>query len=172
MKPTSQGLQYKDIFFIRLTACFQQWWMGSWSFPQDKNGSYRFDQEITGEKEGEKQRVRDQKQRWQNNWIVVDNNLLWRSKAYTFRHFVCNLSGNSTHVQDTSCPLSDWCLLPNGVRDLLLHDSLIIFKYWSEWDKLHCDLFNSSLQSRHLPKYLPFSTWLNLPRTKLIPIHA
>lgn len=125
-----------------------------------------------GETEGEKQRVRDQKQRWQKNWIAVDNNLLWRSKAYTFGHFVCNLSGNPTHVQDTSCPLSDWCLLPNAVRDLLLRDSLVIFKNWSEWDKLHCGLFNSWLESRHLPKYLPFSTWLNLPRTKLIPIHA
>lgn len=161
-------------FFKRLTACFQQWWMESWSSPQDKKGSYRFDQEITEVRRREKKRVRDQKQRWQKNWIVVDNNLLWRSKAYTFGHFVCNLSGNSTHVQDTSRPLSDRCLLPNVVWNLLLHGTLVIFKNWSAWDKLHCDLFNSwfDLFNSILPKYLPFSIWLNLPRTKLIPIHA
>lgn len=43
--------------------------------------------------------------------LDVDNNLLWRSKAYSFGHFVCDLCGDAAHVQDTNGPFSHQHLL-------------------------------------------------------------
>lgn len=65
-----------NIFFsIRLTACFQQWWMESWSSPQDKNGSYRFDQEITEVRRKEKNKGWETKnkdgKRTEFLWIIT-----------------------------------------------------------------------------------------------------
>ena len=38
--------------------------------------------------------------------IVVDNNLLWRGKAYSFGHFVRDLRGHAPHVQHAGRPLA------------------------------------------------------------------
>lgn len=55
--------------------------------------------------------------------LVVDNNLLWRSKAYSFGHFVRNLCGDTTHVQDTSGPFPHQHLLLVAAWYMHLHDS-------------------------------------------------
>lgn len=58
--------------------------------------------------------------------LVVDNNLLWRSKAYSFGHFVCDLGGNAAHVQDTGSPFPHQRLLLIATWDIYLHYSFPI----------------------------------------------
>lgn len=60
--------------------------------------------------------------------LVVDNNLLWRSKAYSFGHFVCDLCGDAAHVQDTGSPFPHQRLLLIAAWDMNLHDSFVILK--------------------------------------------
>lgn len=59
--------------------------------------------------------------------LVVDNNLLWRSKAYSFGHFVRDLCGDPTHVQNASSPFPHQCLLLIAAWDVNLHHSLLCF---------------------------------------------
>lgn len=56
----------------------------------------------------------------------MDNNLLWRCKAYTFGHFKCNLCGNAAHVQHTSSPFSHQRRLLITARDIDLYNSVSI----------------------------------------------
>lgn len=58
--------------------------------------------------------------------LVVDSNLLWRSKAYSFGHFVCDLCGDPTHIQDTGSPFPHQCLLLIIAWDMYLHYSFPI----------------------------------------------
>lgn len=58
--------------------------------------------------------------------LVVDNNLLWRSKAYSFGHFVRNLCGDTTHVQDTCSPFPQQHLLLIAAWNMYLHYSLAV----------------------------------------------
>ncbi len=60
--------------------------------------------------------------------LVVDNNLLWRSKAYSFGHFVRNLCGDPTHVQDTGSPFPHPRLLLIAAWNLNLHHSFPIWE--------------------------------------------
>lgn len=58
----------------------------------------------------------------------MDNNLLWRSKAYSFGHFVCDLCGDAAHVQDTCSPFPLQRLLLVAAWDVHLHYSFAILK--------------------------------------------
>lgn len=60
--------------------------------------------------------------------LVVDNNLLWRSKAYSFGHFVCDLCGDPAHVQDTGSPFPHQRLLLITAWDINLHYSFAILR--------------------------------------------
>lgn len=60
--------------------------------------------------------------------LVVDNNLLWRSKAYSFGHFVCDLCGDPAHVQDTSSSFPHQRLLLIAAWDIHLYYSFTILK--------------------------------------------
>ena len=113
----------------RLTVRVQQWWMESRSSPRDKNGAYRLNQGMSegGRRtKGEWQETKDSTK----TELVVDNNLLWRSKAYSFGHFVRNLCGDPAHVQDTGSPLSHQRLLLIAARDMNLDYSLPILNDW------------------------------------------
>lgn len=59
--------------------------------------------------------------------LFRDNNLLWRSKAYTFGHFECDLRGDTAHVQHAGGPLTHQRLLMVAPWDLHLHYSLTIW---------------------------------------------
>lgn len=59
--------------------------------------------------------------------LVVDNNLQWRGKAYSFGNFVCNLCGDATHVQDTCCPLPHHRLLLIAAWNMDLHHRFPIY---------------------------------------------
>lgn len=106
------------------------------SSPQDKNGANIFNRgNDTGWKEKKRGEWPKQKTA-QKTELIVDNNLLWRSKAYSFGHFVCNLCGDTAHVEDTCGPFSQPRLLLITARDLHLHYSLPVWKYWEEKDVL------------------------------------
>lgn len=67
--------------------------------------------------------------------LVVDNNLLWRSKAYSFGHFVRDLCGDAAHVQDTGSPFPHQRLLLIAAGDMHLHHSLPIFTHRPERER-------------------------------------
>lgn len=56
----------------------------------------------------------------------MDNNLLWRGKAYSFGHFVRNLCGDPAHVQDAGGPLPHHGLLLIAAWNMDLHHRLIV----------------------------------------------
>lgn len=57
--------------------------------------------------------------------MIIDNNLLWRSKAYSFGHFVCDLSGDTPHVQHASCTLAQQRLLLVTAGNLDFYNRLV-----------------------------------------------
>lgn len=62
----------------------------------------------------------------------MDNNLLWRSKAYSFGHFVCDLCGDAAHVQDTGSPFPLQGLLLVAAWDVHLNYSFAIIVHMVE----------------------------------------
>lgn len=70
------------------------------SSPQDKKGANIFNQgNDRGWRKGRETKGEQSKQKTaKKTELIVDNNLLWRSKAYSFGHFVRNLRGDATHV--------------------------------------------------------------------------
>lgn len=56
---------------------------------------------------------------------VVDNNLFLGSKAYSFGHFVCYLSGDTAHVQHSGRASAQQRLLLVPTGNLHLHDFIV-----------------------------------------------
>lgn len=113
--------------------------MESRSSPRDKNGAYRFNQGMTEIWKREKNKGWVTKNKGSTKTeLVVDNNLLWRSKAYSFGHFICNLCGDPAHVQDASSSFPHQHLLLIAARDINFYDSFTILK---DWQKTLCDYY-------------------------------
>lgn len=56
---------------------------------------------------------------------ITDNDLLEGGKAYTFRYFICDLSGDPTHIQNAHCTFAYNGVLVIAARHIDLYQCFI-----------------------------------------------